>query len=110
MRLLYIGYNFLFIFYFPSLTGETMFYFNVTGLIGSGGKMQEGKYDEHDIIRTVAIAQKFSVVTVVMYPGKNATTLGFTLVGKTANDTKVQVSNVVERVMLCFVLHHILFL
>jgi hypothetical protein len=70
-----------------------MFYLNTSVMVGSGGKVEEGEYDDAGVLRTVAIAQKFGVVTVLLYPEPaNATTLAFRLTGKTSNNTKVTVS------------------
>ena len=65
--------------------GHAVLYFNTTVLAGGeSGYVTEGSYEEDGIIRSVSVARKFHVVTVVLMPNRTATALNFTLVGKNA--------------------------
>ena len=69
-----------------------MFYFNVSAFVGEDGKLEEGNYDDNDVVRTIAIAQKFDVVTVLLYEKRNATKLQFSLTGKSKAGDHMSVS------------------
>ena len=62
--------------------GETVAWFNLTGIFGSNSSVDEGHYEENGAVRSATIAQKFKTMTLIVYDKYNATTLHFRLKGK----------------------------
>jgi hypothetical protein len=76
-----------------SIAGHTTVYFNLSDVFDSDVNIEEGSYEENDAVRSVAIAKKFRLVTIVLYAGHNATTLTVHISGKhktTAASVQVQ--------------------
>jgi len=65
-----------------SARGWTVVYFNLSTIIGDLGNINEGMYDQDPIIRSVSVAQKFKVVTIVLHANHTAVVLNFTLIGR----------------------------
>lgn len=57
--------------------GHTVMYFNLSALIGHLGSIASGLMDENAIIRSVSIAQKFKVITLVLYSNHTTVSLNF---------------------------------
>ena len=77
--------------FLPSIAGVHVAYFDVTSLFGKTGVVSESFYGVNDIIRTVAIAQKLKIMTLILFKKHNATTLQFTLGGKDGGERKLEV-------------------
>jgi len=63
----------------------------MTRLFGHTGLINDSYYEKNDVIRTVAIAQKLKVMTLLLFPKYNATTLKFFLEGKDTKENRIQV-------------------
>lgn len=61
--------------------GETLAYFNLTKVVGPNGKITSASYKEAKAVRSAAVSNKFKVLTLVLYPNRNASTLQFYLQG-----------------------------
>lgn len=73
--------------------GEILIYFNLTDLLEPGGKITSAKHDRSSAVRIAAVANKFKVMTLLLYPDGNATTLKFYLQGlRTGEDGNFQVN------------------
>lgn len=79
--------------YFVSFfSGEFMAYINLTALFGGEVTISEGTYDENEAVRSVAIAQKFSVVTIVLQKNLSSILLNISLKGSRDGGQNVEVS------------------
>ena len=76
------------------LAGETVAWFNLTGIFPSTGSVTEGSYTENEAIRAATIAQKYRTMTLIVHENKkfNATTLHFRLKGKVDGNNSTEVS------------------
>ena len=74
-----------------SFIGQHLAYFNLTSFLRIKGTPEEGSYNESSMIRSVAISQKYKVLTLVLYPDKNTTTLELTLKAKLPDNTIIEV-------------------
>ncbi|KAH9518792.1 hypothetical protein Btru_006280 [Bulinus truncatus] len=69
--------------------GELIGYFNLSGILKDKNKVTSAVYSTDTIIRAVAVANKFKVMTVILNKDHNATVLVFDLTYKVnANETK----------------------
>ena len=73
------------------IAGETIGYLNVTSLVGEEGSITEGTYEEIDAVRSVSIAQKFKVVTIVLHKNHSDVNVSVTLQGKDKNGDSFEV-------------------
>lgn len=80
----------IFTWFFP---GIHIAYCNLSQILGVNGTVAETNYmyEDLDIIRSVSVAQKYKVMTLVLYKDKNATTLSFSLNLKNSNNSESQV-------------------
>lgn len=62
--------------------GELIGYLNLTEFISNNISITEGFYDDHPVIRSIAISLKYSVMTIVLYPNHNETNITTTLKGE----------------------------
>ncbi|XP_041472270.1 N-acetylglucosamine-1-phosphotransferase subunits alpha/beta-like isoform X1 [Lytechinus variegatus] len=72
--------------------GLLVVYFNATPIFGEGSTITEGKYDNHDIVRTATIAQKFKTIHLLLYKNMSESVLTFHLSGKTKDDSPLNVT------------------
>ncbi|KAK3581579.1 hypothetical protein CHS0354_031927 [Potamilus streckersoni] len=70
--------------------GETVGFFNMTNFMTTFGAIDTAEQDENKVIRAVAIAKKFKVMTFVIHSGHNETRIYFQLNGKKENVTNVK--------------------
>lgn len=68
-----------------SAVGHNPIYFNYSSLVTDLESVDEGFYEEDAIIRSVSIAQKFQVVTLVLHSNHSATVFNFSLHVKDSN-------------------------
>ncbi|XP_060086353.1 N-acetylglucosamine-1-phosphotransferase subunits alpha/beta-like [Ylistrum balloti] len=76
--------------------GETVIYFNLTSLVGLKGTIYRASYNQSSVVRASAIGNKFRVMTLILHPKHNRTTVTFTLNGHrgNSNDTVELIFNV----------------
>lgn len=67
-------------------TGETLGYFNLTDLLRSDGKLTAAQHKPSDTVRAAAVSNKFKVLTIILYPNRNATDLEFFLQGQRGSE------------------------
>ena len=73
------------------ISGKVAFYFNISKLLGENGTITKATYTESTVIRTVAVALKFRVITVVAYNNKSAEKVNITLTGTDSKSNSFQV-------------------
>ncbi|KAK7480398.1 hypothetical protein BaRGS_00028317 [Batillaria attramentaria] len=62
--------------------GESLAFFNLTDLLEPGGRITSAKHDPSSAVRAAAVSNKFKVLTLLLYPNRNATMLKFYLQGR----------------------------
>ncbi|XP_061181061.1 N-acetylglucosamine-1-phosphotransferase subunits alpha/beta-like isoform X2 [Saccostrea echinata] len=67
--------------------GETIAFLNLTELIGSEGSILSAGHNKSDVVRSASVANKFKVITILLYSDHNRTAVSFKLKGHTGNDT-----------------------
>lgn len=72
------------LYYFP---GETIVFLNLTDLTGSEGSISSATHNKSEVVRLASVANKFKVITVLLYADHNQTAVYFQLKGHTGNDS-----------------------
>ncbi|PVD33947.1 hypothetical protein C0Q70_05209 [Pomacea canaliculata] len=72
--------------YYVFPKGETLGYFNLTDLLRSDGKLTAAQHKPSDTVRAAAVSNKFKVLTIILYPNRNATDLEFFLQGQRGSE------------------------
>ena len=67
-------------------------FFNLTELLGEKGKVSAAKATANKVIRVASVANKFKVMTLVLHPGHNATTVNLSLEYTIGANTSFSVS------------------
>ena len=65
-----------------------MVFFNLTSIVTERGNVESAEYEKSSVIRSVAVGNKYKVITMVFNKGHNLTTLHFHLKGHYANVTE----------------------
>ena len=68
-----------FLFFFSP--GETLAFFNLTEVLGPDGKITSATHHYSAAVRAAAVSNKYRVLTLILYPEHNATTITFHLQG-----------------------------
>ncbi|XP_076114277.1 N-acetylglucosamine-1-phosphotransferase subunits alpha/beta-like [Mytilus galloprovincialis] len=68
--------------------GEVIVYFNMTTLMTDKGSVESAEYEKSSVVKAIAVANKFKVITMVFNKGHNATKLHIHLKGHYANVTQ----------------------
>jgi hypothetical protein len=72
---------------FSIFLGETIAFLNLTDLVGSNGSVLTAVHNKSDIVRAATVANKFKVITILLYSGHNKTAVQFHLKAHTGNDS-----------------------
>lgn len=62
-------------------------FLNLTDLIGSEGSISSATHNKSEVVRLASVANKFKVITVLLYADHNKTTVNFQLKGHTGNNS-----------------------
>lgn len=62
-------------------------FLNLTDLIGSEGSILSATHNKSEVVRLASVANKFKVITVLLYADHNKTAVYFQLKGHTGNDS-----------------------
>ena len=68
--------------------GDIAVYFNLTTLMTGRGSIESAEYQKSPIVRSMAVANKFKVITMVFNKGQNRTKIQIHLKGHYANVTQ----------------------
>lgn len=75
--------------YYKLPTGQTNGYFNLsTLLLDANTSIQSASYSDNKVVRTIAVARKFKVLTIVLNQNMNTTCINFTVEYGKINSTK----------------------
>ncbi|XP_070199901.1 N-acetylglucosamine-1-phosphotransferase subunits alpha/beta-like [Littorina saxatilis] len=73
--------------------GETLAYFNISQVLGLNGKVISANHNTGSAVRAAAVSNKYRVLTLILYPDRNATKLLFHLQGqRNGADDKFQLN------------------
>ncbi|XP_022336372.2 N-acetylglucosamine-1-phosphotransferase subunits alpha/beta-like [Crassostrea virginica] len=67
--------------------GETIAFLNLTELVGSEGSITSASHNKSDVVRLASVANKFKVITIILYSDHNETTVYFHLKCHTGNES-----------------------
>uniref|UniRef100_K1PK27 N-acetylglucosamine-1-phosphotransferase subunits alpha/beta n=1 Tax=Magallana gigas TaxID=29159 RepID=K1PK27_MAGGI len=73
--------------YYKVPPGETIVFLNLTDLTGSEGSISSATHNKSEVVRLASVANKFKVITVLLYADHNQTAVYFQLKGHTGNDS-----------------------
>lgn len=73
--------------YYKVPPGETIVFLNLTDLTGSEGSISSATHNKSEVVRLASVANKFKVITVLLYADHNKTAIYFQLKGHTGNDS-----------------------
>lgn len=62
--------------------GEILLYFNLSNFLNDNETITEGSYENSPIVRVMAISLKYQVLTIVLYPNYNESTLTISIKGE----------------------------
>ena len=79
--------------YLALFVGELVGYLNISSLLPHDGTVEDASHTEDNVVRAVAVAQKFKVIAFVLYDGHNETQLNFTVKVKDDESHTSQVTN-----------------
>ena len=68
-------------------SGETIAFLNLTELVGSEGSITSASHNKSDVVRLASVANKFKVITIILYSDHNETTVYFHLKCHTGNES-----------------------
>lgn len=79
-----------------SFSGQLTGFFNLSYILSNKNmSIQNAYYDDNKAIRTIAVARKFKVLTVVLHANMNGTAINFSVEYGKVNHTK-QVKHVIK--------------
>ncbi|XP_022082815.1 N-acetylglucosamine-1-phosphotransferase subunits alpha/beta-like isoform X2 [Acanthaster planci] len=72
--------------------GVTAFFLNLTVVFDTNSSITEAQYDDHKIVRTATVAQKYKLITVLLHENVSDTLIGVNVSGRRNDDTLLSVS------------------
>ncbi|XP_048726912.2 N-acetylglucosamine-1-phosphotransferase subunits alpha/beta-like isoform X2 [Ostrea edulis] len=67
--------------------GETIAFLNLTDLVGSNGSILAAGHNKSNVVRSASVANKFKVITILLYSDHNKTAVHFNLKAHTGNES-----------------------
>lgn len=68
-------------------SGETIAFLNLTDLVGSNGSILAAGHNKSNVVRSASVANKFKVITILLYSDHNKTAVHFNLKAHTGNES-----------------------